>query len=76
VAYSRIQICFCIGNDMSWVHGSVDPVVCCGQIWTGRNGGRRGCAHGQDNDGVVLTGGEGRRQSVKIESVMKGNIDG
>jgi hypothetical protein len=39
------QICFCIGNDMSRVHGSVDLFVdggLPGLPWTRGNGGRGG----------------------------------
>jgi hypothetical protein len=39
----RFQICFCVGNDMRWVHGSMDPIVgggLPGLPWTNGNGGR------------------------------------
>jgi hypothetical protein len=55
------QICFHTGNDMSWVHGSVDSVVGGGLLglpWTGGNGGRCGSSELSARTGV---GGGGSR---------------
>jgi hypothetical protein len=60
------QIYFCIGNDISRVHGSVDPVV---------GAQRVGTLGERDIGGDVLTGGEGSRQGIRIEPATERNVD-
>jgi hypothetical protein len=70
------QIYFCIGNGMSRVHGSIDPVIgggLTGLPWTDR--GQCGSLERErDNGRVVLTGSEGRRRDIRIEPTTEGNV--